>query len=192
MEMRTKNICPVCRNVNELTATQCRYCSVPLAPLPSPALPVVSTWWRRPSAVGTAAFVVLLAICSVTAMIGRGMAGPSESAEEIVSAAREGDVAQGQAIFNRGCNTYHSTTQEIKVGPGLAGLFGPDGPTLPTGVDYGGNLPNGQPITVENVKGWIRSGGQGQIGAMPPNGNVPNLTDDELADLIAYLITLNK
>jgi cytochrome c len=80
----------------------------------------------------------------------------------------------------------------MRVGPGLAGLFEPGGPTLPANVDYGGNLPNGQPITGENVSAWIRSGGQGQIGVMPANGNIPNLTDADLADLLAYLASLEK
>lgn len=75
-----------------------------------------------------------------------------------------------------------------KVGPGLAGLFDEGGPTLPNGVNYAGNLPNGEAINDANVAEWIRSGGRGQIGQMPPR----NLSDEELAGVVAYLKTLHK
>lgn len=103
-----------------------------------------------------------------------------------------GDPAQGQQVFSRGCNACHTTSTRRLVGPGLAGLFEPGGPELPSGVDYGGNLPNGQPITDANVADWIRSGGRGQIGVMPAGGNVASLTDADIDNLIAYLKTLKK
>lgn len=189
--MQLKNICPVCRNVNDLTATKCRYCGTPLTPPQPAALRVAPKRRRWPMALGAVALVVL-AIGGIALMSGPGSAASGESAGQMTAATSSGDVAEGQVVFNRGCNTCHAITDEVRVGPGLAGLFGPGGPTLPSGVDYGGNLPNGQPITVESVKAWIRTGGQGQIGMMPPNGNVPNLSDDELTDLVAYLMTLNK
>ncbi len=185
--MQLKNVCPVCRNVNDRTATACRYCGTPLTP-PHPAVSPVVRRRRWPLAAGIVTFVALLAIGGIAALGGGGSTVPGEGA----AAAPRGDVAQGQAIFSGACSSCHTTTQETTIGPGLAGLFGPGGPTLPPGVDYGGNLPNGQPITVENVEAWIRSGGQGQIGVMPPNGNAPNLTEEELTDLIAYLMTLTK
>jgi cytochrome c len=99
-----------------------------------------------------------------------------------------GDVARGQEVFNTRCISCHSTGTDQLVGPGMAGIFSPEGPTLPSGVDYGGRLPNEQNRTETNVAAWIQSGGQGQIGAMSAQG----LSDQELADVIAYMRTLNK
>ncbi len=189
MATQIKNVCPVCRNVNELTAAQCRYCGNVLIPpqLPAPPVARLRRWW--PLAATGAVSVVLLAIAGFLLF---GLGGPAASSETTPPSAVAGDPARGQAVFNRGCNTCHNTNQVTKVGPGLAGLFAPGGPTLPSGIDYGGNLSNGKPITVENVKAWIRSGGQGKIGTMPPSGNIPNLTDADLDDLVAYLRTLQK
>jgi cytochrome c len=97
-----------------------------------------------------------------------------------------GNAANGEQIFNARCTNCHATTTEMRLGPGMAGLFGPNGPTRPPGVTYGSNLPNGQPINEINVATLIRSGGQWEIAYMPPQ----SLDDQQLADLIAYLKTL--
>jgi cytochrome c len=55
---------------------------------------------------------------------------------------------------------------------------------LPDGVDYSGNLPNGQPINAETVAAWIRSGGQGKVGVMPP---MQMLKEEEIEEIIEYL-----
>ncbi len=122
-------------------------------------------------------------------IIGRN---PTPTSPETTVVQASGDAARGEQVFNQGCQACHTTTTEMKVGPGLAGLFEPGGPELPAGVDYGGNLPDGEPITEENVKAWIRTGGQGEIGTMPPNGGISNLTEHDLDDLVAYLQTLEK
>lgn len=120
------------------------------------------------------------------------LVGRDESQPVSGDALAMGDAANGEVVFNRGCNNCHAVTTEARIGPGLAGVFEPDGPDLPNGVDYDGNLPNGEPITVDTVKTWIRSGGAGEIGAMPANGAIADLSDDDLDDVIAYLTTLTK
>ena len=103
--------------------------------------------------------------------------------------AQDGLTAQqslGASLFRTRCSSCHATTSEMKIGPGLAGLFAPGGPTLPDGVDYGGRLPNGAEISDENVAAFIRVGGKGQIGNMPGF----ELTDQEIDALISYLKTL--
>lgn len=116
---------------------------------------------------------VLLALLLILGACGQGGRGASS-----------GEPADpGEQIFVSRCAVCHATTTTAGIGPGLAGLFDPGGPTLPDGVDYGGKLPNGEPITEATVAAWIRSGGQGQIGRMP---GIP-LSDQELTDLLAYL-----
>lgn len=100
-----------------------------------------------------------------------------------------GDAARGQIVFERaGCSACHTTTTEFRVGTGMAGVLQPEGPVYPPGVDYGGMLPNGAPRTEENVAAFIRTTNQGQIGVMPGRA----LSDQQMADLIAYLRTLTR
>jgi mono/diheme cytochrome c family protein len=93
---------------------------------------------------------------------------------------------EGEVIFDQRCSHCHATGTQMRVGPGLAGLFSPGGPELPAGVDYDGRLPNGEEITEVNVAEWIRDGGRGEIGAMPGQ----RLTDEQMDRLIEYLKTL--
>ena len=78
-----------------------------------------------------------------------------------------GLVEAGRAVFEQHCVLCHNLTAEVKVGPGLAGLFELD------------QLPSGEPFSEDNLKLWIRSGG----GAMP---GVP-LDDADMEALIAFL-----
>lgn len=96
-----------------------------------------------------------------------------------------GDPVRGKNLFIP-CSGCHSTSTEVLLGPGLAGLFSAQGPVLPEGVDYNGLLPNGKERSEENVAEWIRNGGAGSIGYMPPH----NLDDQQMADLLAFLRTL--
>jgi cytochrome c2 len=115
--------------------------------------------------------------------------GPSSApAQRTTHNASAGAVEGGQATFAQQCSMCHSTGTDTKYGPGLAGMFEPGGPTLPSGVNYSGKLPNGAEINDVNVAAWIRNGGRGQIGQMPPR----NLNDEEMAGVIAYLKTLRK
>ncbi|GAB4127713.1 MAG: hypothetical protein Fur005_40890 [Roseiflexaceae bacterium] len=112
---------------------------------------------------------------------------PSAAADIPVTLSASGNAEEGKLVYeNQGCTGCHSTGTDKLVGPGLAGLFSGNGPTLPDGVDYKGNLPNGQPRTEENIAAWIRNGGQGQIGVMSGR----EVSDEDMADLLAYLRTL--
>lgn len=129
-----------------------------------------------------------LIVVSISACGGGGTS--SDSAAKPAYPA--GDAAKGKAIFERGCASCHNINTQKLVGPGLAGLFDPGGPALPDGVDYGGKLANGKPITEQNVADWIKVGGQGKIGVMPAKGVATDITDKDIADVVAYLKTLKK
>ncbi len=130
----------------------------------------------------------------IALLVGLSACGAQPAAEAPVAGAlppdrpysARGDADRGARLFSA-CASCHATTTERVFGPGLAGLFDPAGPTLPANVDYGGKLPNGKERTEANIAAWIREGGQGQIGFMPPQ----RLNDQELADLMAYLRTLS-
>jgi cytochrome c len=112
-------------------------------------------------------------------------AGDTAASTADTSYSARGNAENGKALYAP-CSACHTTTTEKLVGPGLAGLFSASGPVLPDGVDYGGKLPNGKERTETNIAAWIREGGQGQIGLMIPT----NLNDQQMADLMAYLRTL--
>lgn len=123
--------------------------------------------------------LALIALLSLLALAACG--GQATPAEPAAPAAIVGDVARGEALFtSAGCAGCHSIGSDQIVGPGLAGLVNGKGP-------YGTNLPNGKPINDANLIEWLKIGGVGKIGQMPGNNT---LTDQELADIVAYLKTL--
>lgn len=104
-------------------------------------------------------------------------------------------LGQGQVVFaNKGCVNCHAISDQKLVGPGLGGLFQPEGTK-----SYGAKLPNGKDVNDENVKEWILKGTAGfpehiptldgesytQMPAIP-------LTDDEYSKLVVYLKALKR
>jgi cytochrome c len=86
---------------------------------------------------------------------------------------KTGDAAKGKMVFDENCTVCHnSDSEEVKVGPGLKGLFKHD------------KLKNGKKVTDDNVKEMINMGGNG----MPAYSDI--LSDDDRANVIAYLKTL--
>ena len=90
-----------------------------------------------------------------------------------VFAQKKGDAAKGKMAFDENCSVCHnSDSEEVKVGPGLKGLFKHE------------KLKNGKPVTEDNVRAMINTGGNG----MPSFADL--LSDDERADVIAFLKTI--
>jgi cytochrome c551/c552 len=95
--------------------------------------------------------------------------------------AQAGDPAKGELVFNSSdCKACHTTTDQKLVGPGLKGVMEGKG-------TYGDKLPNGKPIDDQNAAEWIKVGGVGKAGQMPGH---PDLSAEQLTDLVAYLKTL--
>lgn len=122
------------------------------------------------------ALIVALGLGACSASNQPGATGPTSTDPAVA----------GQRVFQTYCVHCHTTDRTAKIGPGMAGLFAPGGPTLPNGVDYAGKLPNGAIISEESVAAWIREGGRGQIGSMPGI----QVNDADLSVLLAYLKTL--
>jgi cytochrome c2 len=91
-----------------------------------------------------------------------------------ISAAQDkkGDAAKGKEVFEQCSVCHNADSVEKKMGPGLKGLFAKP------------KMTNGKAPTDANVKAKINEGGNG----MPAYNDM--LTDQEKADLIAYLKTL--
>jgi cytochrome c len=106
-------------------------------------------------------------------LIAAGCLGLLLSGTQIFAQGKAGDAAKGKATFGENCAICHNDdSTEDKVGPGLKGLFKRD------------KLKSGKPMNEANVRDQINNGGNG----MPGFGDL--LTDDDRANLIAYLKSL--
>ena len=92
-----------------------------------------------------------------------------------------GNAAAGQATFNQKCSACHNVApfDQKKVGPGLAKLT--DDPAHPKLVD-------GDDPTPASIAAILNKGYTGPIGVMP-NKAANGLSDKDVADLVAYLVS---
>jgi cytochrome c len=88
-------------------------------------------------------------------------------------AQKKGDAAKGKDVFEQCSVCHNSDSTEKKMGPGLKGLY------KKAKLDS-----TGKPVTDASVLGKVNEGGNG----MPAYKDM--LTDDEKANLLAYLKTL--
>ena len=88
------------------------------------------------------------------------------------AADKKGDAAKGKEVFQQCSVCHNADSAEKKMGPGLKGLYKHD------------KLVNGKKVTDATVRAKIDEGGNG----MPAYKDM--LSDEEKADLMAYLKTL--
>jgi cytochrome c len=88
------------------------------------------------------------------------------------AADKAGDAGKGKEVFEQCAMCHNADSTEKKMGPGLKGLYKRD------------KLKNGKKVTDANIKAIINAGG----GGMPAYADL--LSDDERANVIAYLKTL--
>ena len=86
--------------------------------------------------------------------------------------AQKGDAAKGKEVFDQCSVCHNSDTTEVKMGPGLKGLF------------KRAKMTSGKPMSEANVLMQINEGGNG----MPAYKDI--LSDDEKANVLAFLKTL--
>ena len=91
-----------------------------------------------------------------------------------------GDPNKGQTLYNQsGCSTCHGASLTGGIGPPLAPIR---------------KLPDTQnPLDPQYLIDTITNGksGVGGYGTMPPKGGNPALTDQDIKDLAAFIITQN-
>ena len=86
--------------------------------------------------------------------------------------AQKGDAAKGKEVFDQCSVCHNSDSTEVKMGPGLKGLF------------KRAKLNSGKPVSDANVLNQINEGGNG----MPAYKDI--LSEDEKANVLAYLKSL--
>jgi cytochrome c oxidase subunit II len=93
-----------------------------------------------------------------------------------------GKADAGKTLFATKCSACHALAPFSKtiVGPGLLGVL--HDPSHP-------NLVDGDPATPENAAKILQNGFTGPIGQMP-NATTNGLSNQDIADLVAYLNTL--
>ena len=94
-----------------------------------------------------------------------------------------GDAAAGKTAFAQKCAACHNAAGGFDakiVGPGLLHLT--DDPQHPQLVD-------GKPATADEIADLLVKGYTGPIGAMP-NRQANGLSDADIANLVAYLVSL--
>ena len=110
--------------------------------------------------------------------------GGGGSAGGTAIAIDQGKADVGGKLFGQKCSACHSVGpfDQKQVGPGLGKLF--NDPAHPKLVD-------GKDPTPQNVAAIIKNGFQGDIGVMP-SAQVNQLSNADIANLVAYLVSLSK
>jgi mono/diheme cytochrome c family protein len=105
-------------------------------------------------------------------------------------------LGRGQALFtSKTCAACHYVNDQKLNGPGLGGLFQPEGTK-----SFGTKLPNGKDVNDANLKEWILLGSeafpgvshQGIDGETYPAMPAVALTDEEYQSLLIYLKALKR
>jgi cytochrome c len=111
---------------------------------------------------------------SVAACAGLLLAGTVGFNTASFGAAKPGDAAKGKDTFSSNCDVCHTTdSAEVKVGPGLKGLF------------KKASLNNKKKVTDANVMELINKGSPAGMPAFEDQ-----LSEQERADVLAYLKAL--
>jgi cytochrome c oxidase subunit 2 len=113
---------------------------------------------------------------------GAAAAGAAGGSSGIALAGGKAD--DGAKLFAAKCSACHSVGpfSDKKVGPGLGKILSdPDHP----------KLVNGTAPTPDDVASIIKNGYTGDIGQMP-DAKINQLTDSDISNLVAYLVSLSK
>ena len=115
---------------------------------------------------------------------GGGAAAGGGGASGAAIAVAQGKADAGKTLFGQKCSACHSVGpfDQRLVGPGLGTIFNdPKHPKLVNGTDP----------TPQNAAKIIHDGFQGDIGVMP-SAQVNALSNTDIANLVAYLVSLSK
>jgi mono/diheme cytochrome c family protein len=119
--------------------------------------------------VGVSFLFVLFFLLGAAAQEDRNQKGKSE---DVI-----GDAAKGKEVFDDNCAICHEVSDQDKVGPGLKGISKKGQHKLSDGTEHKDHSP--AVLHKQIVQG---GGGMPAVGA--------NLSDKEVNDVLAYLMTL--
>jgi mono/diheme cytochrome c family protein len=140
---------------------------------------------RLPKGLKLSALVALAvpALIALTAITTLADSSPSPSGSP--SAALPGDPGKGATLFGQNCATCHGASLGGGIGPALNPIVKLPGVANPLDPNFlieiitnGRKHQAGDPGTATSV--------------MPPKGGNPNLTDQDIKDLAAYIIEQNR
>ena len=142
--------------------------------------------------------VVLLAVCALLLAACGGQSGTSSSSGGGATAAG-GDAANGEKLFNQatigkanlpGCKTCHSVVKDQKiVGPSLYGIA-TDAANTVKEADYKGTAKTAAEWLHESIVNPNVDVPEGFAPNIMPQNFKDNLSEQEINDLVAYLLTL--
>jgi disulfide bond formation protein DsbB len=121
---------------------------------------------------GIPAFFILTALSTLADT------SPSPASTASGATTLPGDPAKGQTLFSQNCATCHGASLEGGIGPALnpieklPGVANPLDPAYLIGIITNGKTENGR--------------------IMPPKGGNPNLSDQDVKDLAAFIIQQNR
>jgi mono/diheme cytochrome c family protein len=138
--------------------------------------PMLGSWRKRVSMAGV---LGLLVPSAVVALSLNAMAqSPSPSASGTPSL--PGDPAKGEQLYAKTCVTCHGASLEGNIGPRLNPIQKLSGVQDPLDPQY---------LITTITDGRPASDG---FPAMPPKGGNANLSDQDIKDLAAYIIKVNR
>jgi disulfide bond formation protein DsbB len=121
---------------------------------------------------GIPAFFILTALSTLADT------SPSPASTASGATTLPGDPAKGQTLFSQNCATCHGASLEGGIGPALnpieklPGVANPLDPAYLIGIITNGKTENGR--------------------IMPPKGGNPNLSEQDVKDLAAFIIQQNR
>ncbi len=108
---------------------------------------------------------------------------PAPSASGSAGTALPGDPTHGQQLYNQTCTACHGASLEGGVGPKLSPLA-----KIPGSPDY---KKVNEPQVVQYMITTITVGKQDSGQVMPPKGGNASLSDQDIKDIVAYIIQEN-
>ena len=137
---------------------------------------------RLPKGLKLSALMALAvsALIWLTAVTTLAASSPSPSGSP---SALPGDPAKGATLYGQNCASCHGGALEGNIGPALNPIYKLPGVTDPLDAAF---------LMDILINGRLHQPGDPGNIAMPARGGNPKLTDQDLKDLVSYIIQVNK
>jgi mono/diheme cytochrome c family protein len=123
------------------------------------------------------------ALVTLTAITTLADSSPSPSPSASGAAALPGDPARGATLYGQNCATCHGAALTGGIGPALNPIEKLPGVSTPLDPNF---------LIDIITNGRVHQAGDPRTTDMPKKGGNPNLTDQDVKDLAAYIIQQNS